>query len=235
MRRSLALARFSPRPASSRLIRRYSGIGSIDYVQNDTSGQLETRELDGEFAIEFQSTDRFSAGVNDTYEFLPLPFRIAPGVTLPVGGYDFSSVRVGHTFGRQRVASGTALVEHGTFYNGHKTALTLNQSRLNPSSQLSLEPSYSVNWVDLQEGSFTTHLVGSRVTYTMTPLMFASALVQYNSTNQTVSANVRLRWEYQPGSELFVVYNDERTTLTRGFPDMTTRAFIVKINRLFRP
>ena len=39
----------------------------------------------------------------------------------------------------------------------------------------------------------------------LTPLMFTSALVQYNSVAHSVSANVRLRWEYQPGSELFVV------------------------------
>ena len=47
----------------------------------------------------------------------------------------------------------------------------------------------------------------------MTPLMFVSALVQYNSAINAVSTNARLRWEYQPGSELFVVYNEERNTL----------------------
>ena len=80
----------------------------------------------------------------------------------------------------------------------------------------------------------TSHLAGSRVTFTMSPRMFASALVQYNSANNAVGANVRLRWEYRPGSELFVVYNDERDTRASGFPDLSTRAFIVKINRLFR-
>jgi hypothetical protein len=64
--------------------------------------------------------------------------------------------------------------------------------------------------------------------------MFASALVQYNSGNNVMGANVRLRWEYRPGSELFVVYNDERDTRVSGFPEISTRAFIVKINRLFR-
>jgi hypothetical protein len=49
-----------------------------------------------------------------------------------------------------------------------------------------------------------------------------------------VAANVRLRWEYQPGSELFVVYNEERDTWGRRFPDLANRALIVKINRLFR-
>lgn len=39
---------------------------------------------------------------------------------------------------------------------------------------------------------------------------------------------------YQSGSELFVVYNDERDTRLSGFPEISTRAFIVKVNRLFR-
>jgi hypothetical protein len=101
-------------------------------------------------------------------------------------------------------------------------------------SRLSVEPTYAFNWVDLVEGSFTTHLPGSRLTYSVTPLMFTSALVQYNSNSHAMTANVRLRWEYQPGSELFVVYNEERDTLGRRFPDLANRAFIVKINRLFR-
>ena len=92
----------------------------------------------------------------------------------------------------------------------------------------------SINWIDLSVGSFTTKLVGSRITYTVTPLMFASALLQYNSSSHLVSANVRLHWEYRPGSELFVVYNEERDSLARRFPDLQNRAFIIKINRLLR-
>ncbi len=68
----------------------------------------------------------------------------------------------------------------------------------------------------------------------MTPLMFVTALLQYNSGTDSVAANLRLRWEYQPGSELFIVYNEQRDTLSRSFPDIENRAFIVKINRLFR-
>jgi hypothetical protein len=97
-----------------------------------------------------------------------------------------------------------------------------------------VEPTYSFNHVTLVQGRFITHLVGSRVTYSMTPLMFVSALLQYNSGTNTVSTNARFRWEYRPGSELFVVYNEERDTLTRSFPALNNRAFIVKINRLFR-
>jgi len=84
------------------------------------------------------------------------------------------------------------------------------------------------------EGVFTTHLIGSRITYTMTPFMFASTLLQYNSSGQSVAANVRFRWEYLPGSELFVVFNEQRDTRARTFPVLENRALIVKINRLLR-
>ena len=68
----------------------------------------------------------------------------------------------------------------------------------------------------------------------MTPRMFASALLQYNSSANTVGSNVRLRWEYRPGSELFVVYNEQRDALTPAFPALLNRAVVVKVNRLFR-
>jgi len=62
-----------------------------------------------------------------------------------------------------------------------------------------------------------------------------SALVQYNSSNNGLSTNIRLRWEYQPGSELFIVYNEQRDTLSPlAYPELENRAFIVKINRLFQ-
>ena len=71
--------------------------------------------------------------------------------------------------------SGTAAVEYGSFYSGHRAAVALTGGRLTVTSQLSIEPTYSINKVRLLEGSFTTHLAGSRVTYSMTPLLFAGA------------------------------------------------------------
>ncbi len=73
-----------------------------------------------------------------------------------------------------------------------------------------------------------------RVTHTMTPYMFASALLQYNSTTHVVSANVRLRWEYRPGSEFFIVFNEQRDSNSPRFPELTGRALIVKVTRLLQ-
>jgi hypothetical protein len=234
IRKSLGQFRFSPRPGGRSVVRKYAWTGTAQYVEN-FAGRVETRDLNGEFGIEFQTSDQFRVQVANNYEFLPNPFPIASGVVVPVGGYDTTNLRATLQLGQQRRISGTLTVERGSFYSGDKTTVGVSRGRLNLSSQLSVEPTYSVNRVALLEGSFTTHLAGSRVTYTLTPRMFASALVQYNSGTQSASANVRLRWEYHPGSELFVVYNEDRDTRARGFPGLSTRALIVKVNRLLRP
>jgi hypothetical protein len=232
MRRNFSQVRFSPRTRFD-AIRKFSWSASMEYTENG-AGRLETREMEAEFGIEFHNNDRFSLGYTQTYEFLPRPFEIASGITLPVQGYEYGRIRAAFNLGQQRKASAQFSVEHGEFYSGTKTAFGASRGRLIVSPQLSVEPSYSLNWVDLPEGAFTTHLAGSRITYTMTPTMFASALMQYNSAANAMTANVRLRWEYRPGSELFVVYNEERDTLASGFPGVLNRALIVKINRLFR-
>ena len=55
-----------------------------------------------------------------------------------------------------------------------------------------------------------------------------------HSTANAYSTNVRLRWEYQPGSELFVVLTEGRNTLGPGYPGLESRGFVVKLTRLFR-
>ena len=78
------------------------------------------------------------------------------------------------------------------------------------------------------------NLLRARTDLAFTPRMFASGLVQYSSNDRIFSSNIRFRWEYKPGSEVFVVYTDERDTLPTGFPTLRNRAFVVKVNRLFR-
>ena len=231
--RSFGSVRFSPRMPSIAAVRKLSWEGRLDYI-TDRAGRLETREAQGQFGIEFENNDRFTISYTRNYEFLEAPFPIASEVTIPVGGYGFEAVRASFTLGLQRTHSGTVSVGHGSFFGGHKTTVGISRGRVTISPQFSIEPSFSFNRVTLPEGRFTTQLVTTRTTYTITPRMFVSALVQYQSDRQVAAANVRFRWEYQPGSELFVVFNEQRDTLDRGFPALANRAFIVKINRLVR-
>ena len=231
--RSFAMVRFSPRPQSIAAIRKLSWQAQVDYI-TDRTGVLETREAEGQFGIEFENSDQLNLSYTRSYEFLDRPFRIASGVTIPTGGYTFQDIRTSFTLGQQRTLSGTISAQHGSFFGGDKTGIGFSGGRLEVTPQLSTAPSVSINWVDVPAGRFTTKLITARTTYTVTPQMFVSALVQYNSSCDTLGTNLRLRWEYQSGSELFIVYNEQRDTLTQRFPGLENRAFVVKINRLFR-
>ena len=241
LRKSFGSLRFSPRPASIDWIRRLSFDGSYNFI-TDSGGIVETREATGSFQIELENSDRFSVFHTETYDLLQNPFTIATDVTIPVGGYDFSNTQLSYSFGSQRRLSGNLSVDRGSFYGGTKTAVAIGGGfgpggggRIELSPRFSLEPGLSINRIELPQGRFTTQLVTMRTTYTFTPAMFLSALIQYNSSNSALSSNIRLRWEYQPGSELFVVYNEQRDTLTpNSLAQLENRAFIVKFNRLFR-
>ena len=67
---------------------------------------LETQRAQGLFGIELENSDQFQLTYTRTYEFFEQPFPIAPGITIPVGGYDFADVEAGYTLGHQRPVSG---------------------------------------------------------------------------------------------------------------------------------
>ena len=233
IQKSFALARFSPRTTRFTSVRKFFVSSSFQHLENG-AGRKELESLDAEAAIEYQNSDRLAVSYNRTYEYIPVPFRISPTATVPVGGYDYNNVKLTFNIGQQRPFNGIASVERGSIYGGTKTALGFSRGRIQLDTKFSVEPTVTLNHVELPQGTFNTNLIGSRATFTPTALMFVSALVQYNSTARSLAANVRFRWEYIPGSELFVVYNDQRDTRGLGFPDLTNRAFIVKVNRLVR-
>ena len=232
-RRSAATLRFSPRPKSIRSVRKFTWEGGVENYVNG-AGQTETRTWLAHFNTEFQRSDNFSLDGAANRELLVRPFNVAPGVTIPVGEYDFSDATITYAFGQQRRTSGTLSLQIGGFYDGMLTAVNLSGARVAALKQFSVEPSLTINVVELPYGDFTTTLLRARTDYAFSPRMFASALIQYNSSDNTYSTNLRYRWEYQAGSEFFVVYTDERDTSTPGYPGLRNKAFVVKINRLFR-
>ena len=230
-RRNYAQGRFSPRPRSSRTVRKVSAEGSLDHI-TDLGGRLESREAQASTRVEFNGGGFWSSDYTRNYELIKVPFEIAKGVFILPGGYNFQDIRSDYYIGPERV-SGRISGSRGTFYGGTRSEVGFN-GRVDMTSQFSVEPRVTLDWIDLPVGRFTTRLVSSRVNFTMTTRMALSALVQYNSSNAALSSNVRFRWEYQPGSDLFVVYSDGRDTIGTGFPRLENRAFVVKMTRLFR-
>ena len=237
-RRTFVEGRFSPRPRSIESIRQFRLTGSVDYVLTADTGLLETRLNRLQFQTEMESSDRFGVTLNDNYELLLRPFD-PPGAdfSIPVGGYAFKDLELSYALGQQRRVNGSVTLQRGGYFHGEITTLGFRQGRIAVLPQMSIEPSISLNWIDTPLGKYRTDLAVTRINYAFNPRMFFSGLVQYNSADNSVSSNLRFRWEYSPGSELFVVFTEDRDTMTLR-PDRSTelrnRGFVIKFNRLFR-
>jgi len=75
------------------------------------------------------------------------------------------------------------------------------------------------------------------MSYSLNPRMYVSGLVQYSTGSDSFSTNLRFRWEWAPGSEIFVVYTEDRNTeplLTDRWSELSNRGLVIKVNRLFR-
>ena len=244
--RSYAELRFSPRPAHMPNVRKFTWTGSGEYVAHG-AGSVDARVLESRFGAEFASSDQLNVDLTHDYEFLRQPFTPSGSPTaIAPGGYSFSDVAVSYTFGAQRRASGAIRLQGGRYYDGTIRSLSLGSgnafspSRIAILQRLAVEPTFTITSIDRPGASFTTRIARARVDYGFSPLMFASALLQYSSIDRAFSTNLRFRWEYAPGSELFLVYTDERDTTDDRYATATTvrglknRAFVIKINRLLR-
>jgi hypothetical protein len=228
-----AMLRFTPRPRNRfRAVRKFGYQASYEIFDN-SFGQTETKEQRAEFYAEFLNSNRFDMNVENTYELILRPFEIVNGVIIPPGGYKLARTLVSFQVGQQRRLSGTGSVEYGPFYDGTRLAYGYN-GRIQVNARIGIEPNIQINDAQTPYGDFRTTLMNTRLTYAITPLSFVSGLIQYNSSNNSFSSNVRLRWEYTPGSELFVVYNDSRDTSLGGLPTLQNRSLTFKINKLFR-
>ena len=231
-RRTYGYGRFSPRPRSSSRFRKTTFETTFDYI-TDRQGHLQSRTAVERLRLDMNGGDQVQVEYRRNYEFLASPFPVATGVRVAPGSYGWQSVNMLYYLGPQRPLSGRVTLNVGGFYGGRLTEVGLT-SRLDLGPRLSAEPRLTLNWADIPAGRFHAILLGGRVGFTMTPRLLLTSLFQYNSSTHSLASNIRFRWEYVPGSDLFVVYTDGRNTRFSGFPTLENRSLVLKATRLLR-
>ena len=126
----------------------------------------------------------------------------------------------------------TSLCRAAAFYEGTRHDASYS-GRVAFMPQFAIEPGISLSWVRLPYGDFDARLLTNRFTYSPTTHLFVSSVLQLNVDAKSRSSSVRLRWEYLPGSESFVVYSDGRDTSRPGTP-ILNRTLALKATRLLR-
>ena len=215
------------RPARWRkTIRTINPHSQIDYVL-DPSGRLDTKYVDYHLPINFQNSTFIEVGKNPSYEYLAKPYLISPakGISIPAGGYRYSEYFLLLRTDTGRKISGNGRWAGGPFYTGYKHSYQ-GGATYRHSNKLTAAFNYTHNNISLQEGRFKTNLLSTRINYGFSTTMFLNSLIQYNSDTHQWSSNVRFNIIHRPLSDIFIVYNERRDSISG---DLADRALIAKM------
>ncbi len=229
IRKTNAFAGIRPRPDSGRgLIREVFPQFETDYV-TDQQDRLLTRTHRAGVNIQFRDGDRFSLSRNMRFERLDEEFGIRGGVNIPAGDHAFNDWNVSFSGSGGRKLSGDASLTTGDFWTGTQRQTSLGL-RFRQSIHFTTQVDWSRNEIELDEGSFTTDLIGLRLNFAFSPRMFFENFIQYNTDANTVSSNIRFRFLHHPLSDFFIVYNERRGVSGNNALE---RALIIKLTNLF--
>ncbi|USN98718.1 MAG: carbohydrate binding family 9 domain-containing protein [Phycisphaeraceae bacterium] len=183
-------------------------------------------------AVSTHSGDAVSGRLFFTRDNLVDPFEIVDGVTIPVGTYDNlgTELSFGTTASRPVAAGGT--VRRYGFYSGDRWDYTATLA-LRPGPYFSANAAYSINDIDLPEGSFLVRQFSMRASVQFTPDLSWDNTVQWDNRSDDLGLNSRVRWEFHPGHELFVVYN-EGYNVDGGSFRSERRAVTIKLGLAFQ-
>jgi hypothetical protein len=229
IRRSEVSFSLSPRPEMLG-IRQIALFQDFHYIANQQGG-LEARYLYLGTWTQFNDGASLLALMSWNVENLTEGFDLSDDVAIGVGDHRFANFFAQFDSDKSKTISGTLLGRVGTFYDGdivgYGGALNLKLG-----AHLAWNIKVERNVIEVSGGKVTTTLLGSRFTYAFSPRLFGKAFVQWNSDNQEILANVLLSLIHTPGSDLFIVYNDQLSTKGSRVSSLY-RTFLLKFTYLF--
>ena len=228
---------FKPRP-------RIRGVRELNFESflfhaPDTRGVLQTQEWQATFRALFNNGAYTDDDIVDNFvQRITAPFNLYKNIYIPAGYYRWSRHQLTYGSPEDRRLTWNAYERFGSYYDGR-----LNEARLRgayrASEHLSVSLGEQWNRFRLPQGNFSIIFGDLGTDYAFSRFLMLSALVQMNTANtQGGSANIRLRWNYRPDSDFFIIYTvgQQFASLAAANPmQLTQHRLAVKLTYSFSP
>jgi len=217
-----------------------------------TDHVLQTQEWQNTFRIEFNNGSYSDDDIVDVFtQRLITPFNIYKKVSIPVGEYHWTRHQLTYGSAQDRRLTFSLFERFGTYYNGH-----LNEARVRATYRANerLSFSFAEQWnrfrlgivtdpagsvLPSSAGSFSVVFGSFQTNYSFSRFLTLSTLLQMDTANtQAASANIRLRWNYRPDSDLFLVYTSGQrfaSLVATNPPQFYENRFAIKFTYSWRP
>jgi hypothetical protein len=216
----------------------------------DTHGLVQTQEWQATFRAEFNNGSYTDDDIVDAFaQRLTEPFNIYKNLYIPVGVYNWARHQLTYGSSKERKVTVSFYERFGGYYNGR-----LNEARIRATYRANrrLGFGFSEQWnkfhIGVTDGSagaapsfrdFSVVFGSLETDYAFSRFLSLSTILQMNTADpQATSANIRLRWNYRPDSDLYVIYTagQKFASLAAVTPQQFyEHRFVVKYTYSFRP
>jgi len=222
---------------STRLQWHRLGIVGFGYVRNQ-DGSVQSAEIGPEWSFSTRNTASGMIELKSSYESLQQDFYLSDSVYVPTGDYSFYRVGASYQMPREKLFYVGSGIEGGTFFDGTRFTFSFRPGwYVSKHFELSAEYLYERVRFEERNQALDAHITRLRIGTAANNKLSINALIQYNSTLDLVSANVRFRYNFREGNDLWIVYNEGLNTVpyryTPELPVSDSRTFIVKYTHTF--
>ena len=205
----------------------------------DTNNVVQTQEWQGTFRAELNNGGYTDDDIADVFtQRITTPLHIYKNVFIPNGVYHFARHQLTYGSGQDRRFTYNFFERFGGYYGG-----SLNEFRVRanyrPTAKFSVSASQTWDRFRLPVGNFSVNLASLQANYSFTRFLTFTSIVQMDTSNtQAVSANFRLRYNYRPDSDLYIIYNvgtQFASLAPANPPQVRETRFAVKYTYSFSP
>jgi hypothetical protein len=146
-------------------------------------------------------------GINFTTEGVVKPFEISKDVFVPAGTYNHQEAQlVLMTNASKPLYVSTRHIMGGSFGGSRYLHSIVIGAR--SGDKFNSDVSLAINDVHLPDGDFVANILAARASYSFRPRINLQSFIQYNSSAEIWSANIRFSLLEQANTGLFIIYNE---------------------------
>ncbi len=197
-----------------------------------TDGELETGRYGPGLSLMTKKGWSSKFDLNYVIDGVEYEFSLDDDVTVPAGRYDYFSAMVTMMTPVSKPLSSSFIFSGGQFYDGKSVTVTAKPI-FNVSASLQFSGYYNFSHIEFPDRNqvMDAHVVRVKALYMYNTKLSLSGFVQYNSLNNYIASNFRLRYNPKEGNDFYLVYNEIRPT-SDYFGDIPTK--VSYLNQLFQ-
>ncbi len=222
---------------SSRILSSGPRLVVTTYLRNeDRSVESSWYRLAWQFRLKSGATHSLEVEVFD--EDLRTPVSFPEDTEVPPGRYAYHVWSWNYTARDGQLFRTDARVSGGSFFDGTNVEFEAEPT-WNLSRHVELGATYRFNRVRFPERDvgFYVHLARVRAQIGFTTRISLNTFLQYNTAADALSANLRFRYNFREGNDLWIVYNESRNTnrlrMMPHLPGLDGRTLLLKYTYTF--